>query len=91
MGLKISELNRKKRAARKQNNGLREKRRANAVKTELYEKLKILEEVDRVEIEVAENVASVFMDILMNDVEFLYEYEQVDNTHFIFSNKEVDL
>lgn len=89
--LKTVRLNKQRKQARKQGNGLREKRLMNSVKTELYDKLRILEETDSVEIEVADNVASIFADVVMNDVGLLYDYMQVDNTHYVFSNKEVDL
>ena len=91
MGLKITAYNRKKKLNKRNLSALKEKRMFGALKTELYEKLKILEEVDSVEIEVAEHVASIFMDIVMNEISQLYEYQQVDNTHFIFTNKEIDL
>lgn len=89
--LKTARLNKQRKQARKQGNGLKEKRMMNAVKTELYDKLRILEETDSVEIEVADNVASIFADVVMNDIGLLYDYMQVDNTHYVFSNKEVDL
>ena len=89
--LKTTRLNKQRKQARKQGNGLKEKRMMNAVKTELYDKLRILEETDSVEIEVADNVASIFADVVMNDIGLLYDYMQVDNTHYVFSNKEVDL
>ena len=91
MSLKMATFNRNKKLSRKNVNMLREKRMQNAVKTELFEKLKILEEVDSIEIEVAERVAPMFSDIVMNDVGQLYEYQQIDNTHYIFMNKEVEL
>ena len=89
--LKTTRLNKQRKQARKKGNGLKEKRMMNAVKTELYDKLRILEETDSVEIEVADNVASIFADVVMNDIGLLYDYMQVDNTHYVFSNKEVDL
>ena len=89
--LKTTRLNKQRKQARKQGNGLKEKRMMNAVKTELYDKLRILEETDSVEIEVADNVASIFADVVMNDIGLLYDYMQVANTHYVFSNKEVDL
>ncbi len=57
---------------------------------ELKEKLDIyLEENDFVMIEVSPKVLGEFINILTDNLLIMYDYEQVDKTKFIFSNKEI--
>lgn len=46
---------------------------------------------DRVLIEVNKKVLGEFLNILDGRVSSIYDYEQVDNNKFIFSNKEITI
>lgn len=58
---------------------------------ELTERLKCLEENDRVLFEIAPNVLSEFLNILDSRFSDLYHYEQIEKNKFLFYNKEISL
>lgn len=58
---------------------------------ELTEKLKCLQENDRVLFEVAPEVLSEFLNILDGQFLELYHYNQLDNNKFVFFNKEITI
>ena len=88
---KTAELNKRRREERKKGNTFANKQRMNALKTELLDKLKLLETVDSMEIEIAENIAGMFLNVITKEITDYYEFQQIDSTHFVFTNKVLDI
>lgn len=86
--MRFTEILRGRRIARKGAMTLSDIKAASKIKSEALTKLSaLLSENDKVMIEISESAVPYFLDILDDPAFSIYRYQQVDQYHYIFSNK----
>lgn len=86
--MKFAEILRGRRIAKKGAMTTADLKASNKVKSEALTKLNaLLSENDKVMIEISENAAPYFLDILDDPAFSIYRFQQVDEYHYIFSNR----
>ncbi|MNL91312.1 hypothetical protein D3C81_10440 [compost metagenome] len=90
--LKSVELYKQRKREKSGKTNLTSKKIEKKLALELSKKLEqFLTVNDSILFEITPNVVAEFINILNEDTELLYDYQQVDRNHFIFSNKEVEI
>lgn len=86
--MKFAEILRGRRVARKGAVTTADRKASNKVKSEALTKLNaLLSENDKVMIEISDNAVPYFLDILDDPAFSIYRFQQVDEYHYIFSNR----
>lgn len=91
MALRVFEIMREEREAKKNRGELRSKQVENSIRLELLDKLKeYLKDNDSVEIEVAHDALGEFVNILSDEVLAKYNYVQISDSVFSFSDEVIE-
>lgn len=86
--MKFAEILRGRRVAKKGAVTTADRKASNKVKSEALTKLNaLLSENDKVMIEISDNAVPYFLDILDDPAFSIYRFQQVDEYHYIFSNR----
>lgn len=86
--MKFAEILRGRRVAKKGAMTTADRKASNKVKSEALTKLNaLLSENDKVMIELSDDAVPYFLDILDDPAFSIYRFQQVDEYHYIFSNR----